>query len=412
MMGMKLPAFDRRVPAFDRRVWILFAGMALNQFGMSIVMPFVSIYLFVYQGMPATLVGFAMFFSTFMGALFQFIGGEACDRFGRRPVFVAGLLLLIVSFLLLGWAVSIKAPYLYYLAFLSLTRIAVGLFKPLPNIIAADIVPPGQRMEAFGFLRIATNIGFATGPAVGGLMALLSYSSMFYLTAATSTCYLIIVLLFINDTRTCKREAGPQPQVSTIIDDRPFMVFAVLTFAVAIVYSQMYSPLSMYSGLVGLTEPEVGLLFAINGLMVVLAQYFVTLVTDRYRMTLSMGFGTLLYAIGFSLAAVSHNFFMLAACIFIITMGELCYQPPLITLTTNLSSGSSRGRYLGFSGLMSTMGFAIGPLAGGFLLDFFKDSPWVVWVVVGLAGLVCAAGFIYLRKLVPPEKNTAMLVET
>ena len=61
---------------------------------------------------------------------------------------------------------------------------------------------------------------------------------------------------------------------------------------------------------------------------------------------------------------------------------------------------------------MGTMGFAIGPLAGGFLLDFFKDSPWVVWVVVGLAGLVCAAGFIYLRKLVPPEKNTAMLVET
>jgi MFS family permease len=307
--------------------------------------------------------------------------------------------------------VSIKAPYVYYLVFLTLTRVAVGLFKPLPNIIAADIVPPGQRMEAFGVLRIATNVGFATGPVVGGLMALLSYSSMFYLTAFTSTCYLIIVLLFIGDTRTCKREENPQLPVSTIVSDRPFMVFAVLTFAVAIVYSQMYSPLSMYSGLVGLTEPEVGLLFAINGLMVVLVQYFMTLVTDRYRMTLSMGFGTLLYAIGFSLVAVSHNFFMLAVCIFIITMGELCYQPSLITLTANLSTGSSRGRYLGFSGLMGTLGFAIGPLIGGILLDFFKESPWVVWITVGLAGMACAAGFIYLRKLVPPEKNTAMMFE-
>ncbi|OPY28459.1 MAG: putative transporter [Methanocella sp. PtaU1.Bin125] len=401
-----------RLPSLDRRVWILFVGMALNQFGMSIVMPFVSIYLFVYQGMPATLVGFAMFFSTFVGALFQFIGGEACDRFGRRSVFIAGLLLLIVSFLLLGWAVSIKAPYLYYLAFLSLTRIAVGLFKPLPNIIAADIVPPGQRMEAFGVLRIATNVGFATGPVVGGLMALLSYSSMFYLTAVTSTCYLIMVLLFIGDTRTCRREESPRAPVSAIAGDRPFMVFAILTFAVAIVYSQMYSPLSMYSGLVGLTEPEVGLLFAINGLMVVVAQYFVTLVTDRYRMTLSMGFGTLLYAIGFGLVAASHSFPMLAICIFIITVGELCYQPPLITLTANLSGGSSRGRYLGFSGLMGTLGFAIGPLIGGFLLDHFKAAPWIVWAVVCVSGLLCAAGFIYLRKLVPPEKNTATLVET
>jgi hypothetical protein len=37
---------------------------------MSIVMPFISIYLFVHEGVPATLVGFAMFFSTFVGALF------------------------------------------------------------------------------------------------------------------------------------------------------------------------------------------------------------------------------------------------------------------------------------------------------------------------------------------------------
>ena len=76
-----------------------------------------------------------------------------------------------------------------------------------------------------------------------------------------------------------------------------------------------------------------------------------------------------------------------------------------------MSGRESRGRYQGFSGLMNTLGFAIGPLIGGFLLDNFYGSPWVVWVVVGLAGMVCAAGFIYLKKLVPPEKNTAVITE-
>jgi MFS family permease len=175
-------------------------------------------------------------------------------------------------------------------------------------VIAADIVPAGQRMEAFGVLRIATNVGFATGPAVGGLMALLSYSSMFYLTAITSTCYLLIVLRYIDDTRTCKLEKSRSTGVGTILLDRPFMAFAVLTFSVAIVYSQMYSPMSMYAWLRGLTEPEVGMLFAINGIMVVLFQYLVTRIADKYRMTLSMGFGTLLYAVGFSLAAVAGSF--------------------------------------------------------------------------------------------------------
>jgi predicted MFS family arabinose efflux permease len=190
------------------------------------------------------------------------------------------------------------------------------------------------------------------------------------------------------------------------------MVFASLSFLVFIVYSQMYTPLSMYSkGFVGISEAEIGVLLAINGIMVVTLQYFVTLVADRYRITLAMAVGVLLYAAGFALVSVSQGFVMLAICIFLITMGELWFIPAQITLATNLSSGDNRGRYLGFSGLTTNMGSAVGPLIGGMLLTIFAGSAWAVWVIVGAAGLACAAGFLYLRKLVPPEKNSAALAE-
>lgn len=402
-----------KLPSFDRRVWVLFVGMALNQFGMSIVMPFISIYLYVYQGESAALVGFAMFFSAFVGALFQLIGGEACDRLGRRTVFIVGLVTLIGSFLLLGWAVSVRAPYWYYLVLLSLTRVATGLFRPIPNVIAADIVPPEKRTEAFAILRIAHNLGFATGPIVGGLMALVSYSSMFYLTAVTSTLYLGLVLAFINDTRACRPAVSRKREgLGTILTDRTFVIFSLLSFLVFVVYSQMYTPLSMYAkGFAGLSEPEIGVLLAINGIMVVTLQYFVTLVADRYRMTLAMGVGVLLYAAGFALVSVSHGFAMLAVCLFLITMGELWFMPAQITLATNLSTGDKRGRYLGFSGLCTNLGSAVGPLVGGVLLSAFAGSAGVVWLIVAAAGLGCAAGFLWLRMLVPPEKNTASLVD-
>ena len=400
-----------RLPSYDRRLWILFFGMALNQFGMSIVMPFISIYLYYYQGVSAGLVGLAMFTSSFVGAVFQFVGGEMCDRFGRRFTFILGLVILIASFLLLGWAVGANAHYALYLLILCMTRVATGLFRPIPNIIATDLVPSEKRLEAFSLLRIGQNAGFALGPIVGGFMALLSYSSMFYFTAVTSTIYLLLVLFFIGDTRTCvPSKRFTLRDLRKIPGDTPFMVFSILVFLVSVVYSQMYSPLSVYSkGFVGLSEPEIGILFAINGTMVVVAQYLVTRLTDRYRLTFSMGLGTILYALGFALVAFSHSFLMLCICIFIVTLGELTYMPPSTTLTANLSSEDNRGRYQGFSGLTSTLGFAVGPLLGGILLDHLP--AFYMWLIVGVSGVACALSFIYLKKLVPSSKNGSYLPE-
>ncbi|MDI6896875.1 MDR family MFS transporter [Methanocella conradii] len=399
-----------KLPSYDRRLWILFFGMALNQFGMSIVMPFISIYLYYYQGVPAGLVGFAMFVSSFVGAIFQLVGGEMCDRIGRRLTFILGLVILIVSFLLLGWAVNVRAPYELYLLILSMTRVATGLFRPIPNIIATDLVPRDKRLEAFSLLRIGQNAGFALGPIVGGFMALLSYTSMFYFTAITSGIYLLLVIFFISDTRTCMPSARfSLRDVGSIAGDRPFMAFSLLVFLVTVVYSQMYSPLSVYAkGFVGLSEPEVGVLFAINGTMVVVAQYIVTRLTDSLRLTTSMGLGVALYALGFGLVAFSHSFLMLGLCVFIITLGELTYMPPSTTLTANLSSGENRGRYQGFSGLTSTLGFAVGPLIGGMLLDHLP--PVAMWLIIGVSGMACALGLVYLKLLIPEEKNGAKLI--
>jgi len=294
---------------------------------------------------------------------------------------------------------------------LSMTRVATGLFRPIPNIIAIDLVPRDKRLEAFSLLRIGQNAGFALGPIVGGFMALLSYTSMFYFTAITSGIYLLLVIFFISDTRTCMPSARfSLRDVGSIAGDRPFMAFSLLVFLVTVVYSQMYSPLSVYAkGFVGLSEPEVGVLFAINGTMVVVAQYIVTRLTDSLRLTTSMGLGVALYALGFGLVAFSHSFLMLGLCVFIITLGELTYMPPSTTLTANLSSGENRGRYQGFSGLTSTLGFAVGPLIGGMLLDHLP--PAAMWLIIGVSGMACALGLVYLKLLIPEEKNGAKLID-
>jgi MFS family permease len=118
-----------------------------------------------------------------------------------------------------------------------------------------------------------------------------------------------------------------------------------------------------------------------------------------------MGIGVILYAIGFGMVAFSDSFLMLAVCIFIVTLGELSYMPPNTTLTANMSTEENRGRYQGFNGLLNTLGFAIGPLLGGILIDYLGGYTWLIVMASGIAG---AIAFVYLKKLVPPEKNNVI----
>jgi MFS family permease len=65
--------------------------------------------------------------------------------------------------------------------------------------------------------------------------------------------------------------------------------------------------------------------------------------------------------------------------------------------------------YQGFSGLTNALGFAVGPLVGGILLDHLPS--FAMWLIVAAAGVACALGFIYLKKLVPGVKNGSRLAE-
>jgi len=127
---------------------------------------------------------------------------------------------------------------------------------------------------------------------------------------------------------------------------------------------------------------------------------------DRFSLTRSMGIGVLLYAIGFGLVAFSNSFLMLGLCVFIVTLGELSYMPPNTTLTANMSTEQNRGRYQGFNGLLNTLGFAVGPLLGGIMIDRLGGQTWLIVMASGMIG---AIAFIYLKKLVPDEKNNIVL---
>ena len=47
------------------------------------------------------------------------------------------------------------------------------------NVLVTDIVEDAKRNDAFSLLRIAANLGFSIGPAMGGYLAYLNYGFVF-----------------------------------------------------------------------------------------------------------------------------------------------------------------------------------------------------------------------------------------
>ena len=74
-----------------------------------------------------------------------------------------------------------------------------------------------------------------------------------------------------------------------------------------------------------------------------------------------------------------------------------------MNIVSRMASTESRGRYMGFSGVINNVGFAFGPFVGGFLMDAFRGQIEIMWLLLGLLGVACVFGFLLLRQIVSPE---------
>jgi|SRR5271157_814897 len=383
---------------YDRQIWILVAGGLINTFGTSIAYPFVSLYLYEYRGIPMASIGIALMVAAASGGIVQIVSGELCDRFGRKIMINIGLFLQMVSFALLGYAILANLGFIDFLLLMVLKEISGGLYRSVPQVMIADLVEPGERNGAFSLLRIGTNLGFALGPIFGGILASYSYAVMFMLTAVTSGVYMLISIWMLHDTKPVIDPVEAKAHHVQIWKDNPFLFYCIVGALGSLVYSQLFTTYGTFSGsFVHLSASLVGLLFSLNGFMVVFFQYPIARYLERFKLTTSLILGSMLYAAGFAIVGLCTSFWMLFGTMFIITMGELVVTPSSQTMVAQMAPPEARGRYMSVNGFIGNSGNALGPAIGGQLMDSYAKNIVMMWLILGTLEVVCAAGYLYLR---------------
>ena len=411
----------------DRRLWHLFIGRLFASTGFSIVIPFLALYLHGTRGYPMSAVGLIFFVGALTGAAGQIVGGEWCDRAGRKVVLVWSQLIRSVAFLGLGFAVTLHSPFLAFMALTSLSAFAGRMFEPPSGAMIGDMTEGEGRAEAFGVLRIGGNLGWALGPAIGGFLAALSYASLFFVAAGVLLTAAFLIALKVEETspRHRRRAAnepapaeitavGPVPPgrgfefsvIGTTLRDRAFLRYCLITLIFFTVMAQLMSTLSVYVvEWAGHTQVELGVLYTLNGLMVVFLQFPVVRLLARFRLTTALVAGSLLYVAGYALMGMGSSLLLLAAAMFVVTSGEIVASPASMNIVANFSSEHLRGRYMGVYGLFNSFGWSIGPLVGGVLLDVATGRPLLLWGPIAGLMFLAALGYWDLRHRIDPATD-------
>lgn len=386
--------------AKSRAIWLLFGCQTLLSGGLSLSFPFFALYLHRDRGVSMAIVGACLSISFLTTAFGQGLGGELSDIAGRRRTMLAGVLGRTVLVAALGGAMLLDWPVWILFLFHFGSSMLGNLYDPAARSWIADRTNESERVRAYGLLRIAENVGWAVGPALGGFLAEASYPLLFLATAGVCALGTLALYLGIDESHGALRSEGFRfAGILGAADDRRFLRFCLFMVLLGVVMSQLVVSLSMFAvEYVRISEGQVGLLFSLNGLLVVALQYPISAWWERFRLTTSLAVGAVLYAAGWLAVGFSSGFAHLSLAMVVVTLGEMTVSPAIMALPANMAPAKLKGRYQGFAGMTRQLGMSFGPLSGGFGLQHLS-ALWAPahWVGVAALGLAAAGGFLRLR---------------
>ena len=161
-------------PRLPREVYVLSVVGGCVMLGLGLVLPVLPVYAATFGAGPAQIGALVALFALMRLAASPFCGRLGV-RFGERRVLVAGLLLCAVSSALTAFAGS----YGQLLVFRSLGGVGSVLFSVSALATLLAIAPADQRGRASAVFEAGFLLGGICGPALGGLLALLSLSAPF-----------------------------------------------------------------------------------------------------------------------------------------------------------------------------------------------------------------------------------------
>jgi MFS family permease len=340
----------------------------------------------------------------------NYFAGTWMDRFGRKPVLVAGWLIAVPVPFMLIWAPS----WTWIIVANVLLGVSQGLTWSTTVVMKIDLVGPARRGLAMGLNEAAGYGAVAVTALATGYLAE-TYGlrpEPFFLGIAFAALGLGLSTLVVKETREHARleAAGHVARA----DGKHDHLHGELTNGQVFIQTSFKEPAlssASQAGLVnnlndglawglfpilfaaaGLSVGKIGILAALYPAVWGVGQLFSGALSDRWGRKWLIASGMWLQALALALIALADSFTIWAIAAVLLGAGTAMVYPTLLASIGDVAHPAWRARSVGVYRLWRDGGFAVGALLAGIVADLVgvHAAVWAVAVLTAISGLVVA----------------------
>lgn len=376
-------------------VWWLALITLINRAG-TMVIPFLSLYLTEHLNFTLVDVGWIM--SAFgVGSLVgTWFGGFLTDKFGYYKVMVYSIIATGVLFIGLQY---LETFAMFCLGIFTVI-LAADVFRPAMFVALSAYSKPENKTRSVTLIRLAINLGFSAGPAIGGIIITsMGYDKLFWIDGVTCILAGILLLNVLHPKKArILDEVVVKNPVSAYSDGKFWVLFVALCLF-GIVFLQYFSTIPIfYKQSHFLSEFDIGLLLGMNGFVIFIFEMPLIkwLEKLKYSKVDYMIFGTVLLGLSLVILNVSAWTGVLVIGMLLMSLGEMITFPFSNSYALDRAKNGKQGQYMALYSMSFSVSHIIAHNAGMRLVDGYGfESAWYIFTIISVVCILC---FMYLLR--------------
>ena len=339
-------------------------------------------------------IGLLITVFTLPGAFLAPFIGMIIDRWGRKKVLLLALLLFGVSGTLCFFLRSFDM-ILVLRFFQGLGAACLGIV----NItLIGDIYRGNQKAKAMGYNSGVMSVSMALFPAVGGLLASISWYYPFLIPALALLVAVLVYFYLDNPEPTEKpRLTSYLNHVKKAVLNRRAIMLFILSFATFMLLFGVimtYLPILLRNEF-SLSSKEIGFLVSLLAIVSGLAASQLNRLSRIFPMRYLIAFGFIAYLGAFIAIPYMDGLFGVIAWLLLIGLGLGLNLPAIFHLLTDIAPMQQRGAFMSVNSMAIRAGQTVGPVFAGLLFGLWGLS-WVFWAGAILAFLFLLTFMFFL----------------
>lgn len=363
------------------------------------VIPFLSLYLTDDLCFSLQQVGWIMTSFGLGSFCVAWLGGKLSDQIGYYKVIMGSLFLTGVSFIIIQYFSSFWSICIGFFVLIAIADAA----RPAFFVALSAYSKPENKTRSLTFIRLAINLGFSAGPALGGLIiATIGYSGLFWVDGITCVIagMVMIQTLHPKKAKILDKEVPVENPVPAHRDGL-YILFLIALVLFGFIFVQYFSTVPLYYKEIHLiSEENIGLILALNGALIFFFEMPLIAYLEKTNLSTigNVINGFIFTAISFVLLLLTPWSGILVIGMIIATFGEMVAFPFGNAFALERAKRGRQGTYMGLYSMSFSVAHIFGHNSGMQLIaNFGYDNSWIFMTLI--AGLGTLLLFIVKRKL-------------